>query len=85
MARIGWAPRFHNPELQRWLHRITPPVQLLWGEQDQITPPAMAQAWQAGLPDSQLVTIPDCGHLPHIEAPETAASAIATFIQEARS
>ncbi|MDP4593917.1 MAG: alpha/beta fold hydrolase [Beijerinckiaceae bacterium] len=84
-ARIGWAPRFHNPELQRWLHRITPPVQLLWGEEDTIAPPAMAQAWLAGLPDARLVTIPQCGHLPHMEAPDKTASAIISFIQEARS
>ena len=84
-ARIGWAPRFHNPELQRWLHRISPPVLLLWGDGDKIAPPAMAQAWQQGLPASRLVHIPDCGHLPHMEAQERTFTEISAFIQEAHS
>jgi pimeloyl-ACP methyl ester carboxylesterase len=83
-ARIGWAPRFHNPELQRWLHRITPRTLLVWGANDRIAPPQMAQAWQAGLPDSRLVTIPDCGHLPHMEAADRTAAEVAAFIEEAR-
>lgn len=84
-ARIGWAPRFHNPELQRWLHRISIPTLLLWGADDKIAPPAMAQAWQEGLPDSRLITLPQCGHLPHMECPEQASTDILRFIQEARS
>ncbi|MCC2097205.1 MAG: alpha/beta hydrolase [Hyphomicrobiales bacterium] len=83
-ARIGWAPRFHNPELQRWLHRVTPPALVVWGAQDRVAPPAMAEAWQDGLPDSRLVTIADCGHLPHMEAPERTSAEITSFILEAR-
>lgn len=81
-ARIGWSPRFHNPELQRWLHRVKPPVLLVWGENDVIAPPVMARAWQAGLPQSRLVTIPQCGHLPHMEAAEQTAQNITAFVEE---
>ena len=84
-ARIGWAPRFHNPELQRWLHRITMPALLLWGADDKIAPPAMAKAWQAGLPKSRLAMIPQCGHLPHMEAWQQASSHVLQFIAEAQS
>lgn len=83
-ARLGWAPRFHNPELQRWLHRIDRPALLVWGDSDRIAPPAMAKAWQAGLPNSQLVTINNCGHLPHMECMKDTHAAVTKFIGELR-
>lgn len=84
-ARLGWAPRFHNPELQRWLPRIRKPVLLVWGAEDKIAPPAMAKAWQAGLPAARLVTIRDCGHLAHMERAGEVRAAVAAFIEEARA
>ena len=33
-ARLCWHPRFHNPELERWLPRIVRPLQLIWGDCD---------------------------------------------------
>jgi pimeloyl-ACP methyl ester carboxylesterase len=84
-ARLGWAPRFHNPELQRWLHRIARPVLLVWGDEDRIAPPAMAKAWQAGLPDCRLVTIANCGHLPHMERADETHAAVVKFIEETRA
>lgn len=81
-ARLGWAPRFHNPDLQRWLHRIRRPTLLVWGESDRVAPPAMAKAWQAGLPKSKLVTIGHCGHLPHMERAEETHAAVTKFIEE---
>lgn len=79
LARIGWAPRFHNPELQRWLHRIKCPLQLIWGENDIIAPPAMAQAWLEAIPGAKLDTIAHCGHLPHIEQREQALAILSRF------
>ncbi len=84
-ARLGWAPRFHSPELQRWLHRIKLPVLLIWGEDDKIAPAAMARSWQAGLPNSHLITIPACGHLPHMERKDETYAAVAKFIGEQRA
>ena len=84
-ARLGWAPRFHNPELQRWLHRINLPVLLVWGDDDKIAPPAMAKAWQAGLPKSKLITLPACGHLPHMERADETLAAVSSFIAETRA
>jgi len=79
LARIGWAPRFHNPELQRWLHRIRCPIQLIWGEDDIIAPPAMAQAWLEAIPGAKLETISHCGHLPHIEQREQTLALLSRF------
>jgi pimeloyl-ACP methyl ester carboxylesterase len=84
-ARLCWHPRFHNPELERWLHRIAKPAQLIWGDSDQIVPPAIAEAWREGLPDAHLTVIERCGHLPQIEHPKVAADNIRAFINEACS
>jgi len=32
-ARFGWQPRFFNPRLDRWLHRVNVPTHIIWGEQ----------------------------------------------------
>jgi pimeloyl-ACP methyl ester carboxylesterase len=81
-ARLAWQPRFFNPELERWLHRIARPVQLLWGDSDRVVPPAVAESWRAQLPQARLAMIERCGHLPHIEHPTATADRIKSFIAE---
>jgi pimeloyl-ACP methyl ester carboxylesterase len=83
-ARLAWHPRFHNPELERWLHRIVRPLQLIWGDSDKIVPIVVAQAWREALPQAQLSLIEHCGHLPQIEHPAATADKIRSFIEEAR-
>src|SRR3954447_9587980 len=34
VTRLAYRPRFHNPELRKWLHRIDVPTLLIWGESD---------------------------------------------------
>jgi pimeloyl-ACP methyl ester carboxylesterase len=46
-----------------------PPVALIWGEQDSITPIAQAKALRSWMPSATLATLPDVGHIPHIENP----------------
>ncbi len=50
-ARFGWSPRFHNPRLGRWLHRIDVPALIVWGAGDRIFSPAHAAAFQAAVHD----------------------------------
>ncbi len=75
-ARFGWNPRFHNPRLGRWLHRVTIPTLIVWGAQDRIFPTVTGPAMQALIPGAQLVTIPDCGHLPHVEKMDATLAAM---------
>jgi pimeloyl-ACP methyl ester carboxylesterase len=81
-ARLAWQPRLFSPELERWLHRIKTPVQLIWGEEDRLLPIAYARAWLDKLPRAKLISLPRCGHLPHIEQADAVASAVATFSRE---
>ena len=80
-ARFGWQPRFFNPRLERWLHRVNVPTHVIWGDGDRIIPPAYAQAFHRLIPGSKLTTIPDAGHLPHVERADAVANAMHTFLQ----
>lgn len=79
-ARLGWHPRFFNPKLERWLHRVRLPTQVIWGANDRIIPPAYGEAFQRLIPGSTLTTIPDAGHLPHLEQPEMTEATIEGFL-----
>jgi pimeloyl-ACP methyl ester carboxylesterase len=69
-ARLAWEPRFHDPHLPKWLHRIKVPVTIVWGEQDKILPVGFAKEFQRLIPGAKLEIIPSCGHLPHAEKPD---------------
>jgi len=53
------------------LPAMTVPVCLIWGKNDIITPPEVAEEFKAGFPDSDLFWIEECGHAPMMEHPET--------------
>jgi pimeloyl-ACP methyl ester carboxylesterase len=80
-ARFGWQPRFFNPRLERWLHRVNVPTHVIWGDQDRIIPPAYGEAFRRLIPGSKLTTIPNAGHLPHLERADAVAKAMQTFLQ----
>jgi pimeloyl-ACP methyl ester carboxylesterase len=79
-VRLGWEPRWVNPALQRWLHRILVPTLVLWGDDDKLFPCTYASAWTEGIPNSRAEIIRDCGHLPHIEKAVETASRITAFL-----
>lgn len=80
IARVAWNPPMYNPHLAKWLHRIACPVQIIWGQQDAMLPLAYAHEFQRLIPGAALHTLPACGHLPHVEQPEQAASLVLSFI-----
>ncbi|MGE3830076.1 MAG: alpha/beta fold hydrolase [Parvibaculaceae bacterium] len=61
-----------NARLDRWsdLSRIACPTLLLWGRHDRFSPPADGLHMAGLIPHSRYVEIPDCGHLPSLEAPD---------------
>jgi pimeloyl-ACP methyl ester carboxylesterase len=80
-ARYGWQPRFFNPRLERWLHRVRVPTHVIWGDRDRIIPPAYAEAFRRLIPESRLTMIPDAGHLPHVEQHAAAVAAMQGFLR----
>ncbi len=79
VARLAWQPRFHDPQLQRWLHRIRLPTLVLWGADDRFFPPAYGEAWAKAIAGARLVVLPRCGHLPIQEQPEEFARLVGEF------
>ncbi len=80
-ALYGWRPYMHDPALAHWLHRITRPSLVLWGEEDGIVTPAYGELLAAALPNARFERIPQAAHYPQIEQPEKVAAAIERFAQ----
>jgi pimeloyl-ACP methyl ester carboxylesterase len=57
----------HN--MAKDLHKITIPVGLIWGKNDKITPPDVAEEFNKLLPHSELHWIDNCGHAAMMERP----------------
>ena len=79
-AKFGWEPRWFNPALERWLHRIRVRTLVLWGEGDKIFPSAYAKVWREQVPDVRVEIIPKCGHLPHVEQADVIAQKVLGFL-----
>ena len=83
-AKFGWEPRWYNPALERWLHRIKVPTLVIWGEQDKLFPSAYAKTWKERISGARVEIIPQCGHRPHIERLDVTASTILGFLDGGR-
>jgi pimeloyl-ACP methyl ester carboxylesterase len=81
-TKLGWQPRWYNPDLEKWLHRIKLPSLVLWGDDDKVMPPAYAKLWLAALPKARLAMIKDCGHIPQVEKQAEAIAVVRDFLKE---
>ena len=52
------------------LPKMTTPTALVWGNQDTVTPPSVAEEFLRLLPDAELFWIDRCGHAPMMEHPD---------------
>ena len=43
-TKLGWQPRWFNPDLEKWLHRIKLPSLIIWGDEDKVMPAALRRA-----------------------------------------
>jgi pimeloyl-ACP methyl ester carboxylesterase len=80
VAKFGWQPRWYNPDLEKWLHRIKLPALIVWGTDDRIMPPEYAAVWRERLPSARFVQIKECGHLPHVEHAALVARHVCDFL-----
>ncbi|WP_208346276.1 alpha/beta fold hydrolase, partial [Aetokthonos hydrillicola] len=67
----------------RWkqLQQIAPPTLILWGDTDKILGTGDASKFKRAIPQSELIWIKDCGHVPHLEQPQITTQHIVDFIQ----
>ncbi len=64
------------------LGELSVPTLVIVGTDDRITPPGDAAVLHLGIPDSALVQIPDSGHFPMREHPDTVSLLIAGFMAQ---
>ncbi len=70
------------PGLREQLATVNTPTLVLWGESDGIASTAYGQAYAAAFANARFETIPEAGHLPHIEQPARVLQHIAGFMQK---
>lgn len=63
------------------LQKIKIPTLLIWGKEDKITPPKVAEEFKQLLPHSTLVYINECGHAPMMEQPSEFNEILKAFLQ----
>jgi pimeloyl-ACP methyl ester carboxylesterase len=80
-ARLVWQPPLYNPHLAKWLHRITVPTLIVWGDDDKLIPAAYGPALQKMIPGSKLEVIKECGHVPQIECEKEFVNIVTGFIE----
>jgi pimeloyl-ACP methyl ester carboxylesterase len=67
VTRLAYKPRFYNPNLAKWLHRISVPTLLVWGDKDGLVPPEFGEAYRSAIPGSRFVVLEGAGHAPFDE------------------
>jgi pimeloyl-ACP methyl ester carboxylesterase len=83
VLRFARAAKRHNIEDR--LGHISVPTLLVWGRNDRITPPEIAERFHALLPDSRLRFLPRCGHAPMLEQPDAFNEVVAEWLTETRA
>lgn len=64
------------------LAHLQAPTLILWGQNDRILGTADAARFEQIIPDSKLIWIEQCGHVPHLEKPQIVAEQIFNWLDD---
>jgi 2-hydroxy-6-oxonona-2,4-dienedioate hydrolase len=64
------------------LHKLKAPTLLIWGKQDNVTPPFVAEKFHELIENSRLHFLDHCGHAPMMEKPEEFNAILEAFLLE---
>ncbi|MFS4417854.1 alpha/beta fold hydrolase [Maribacter sp. 2307ULW6-5] len=70
----------HN--MSKDLPKMKTPTCIIWGKEDAVTPPNVAEEFHDLLPDSELYWIEKCGHAPMMEHPEQFNQILDAWLQQ---
>lgn len=70
----------HN--MSKDLPHMQTPTCIIWGKNDSVTPPNVAEEFHALLPDSDLFWIDNCGHAPMMEHPDEFNSVLESWLKK---
>ncbi|MCC2098237.1 MAG: alpha/beta fold hydrolase [Hyphomicrobiales bacterium] len=79
VAQLAWSPRWHDPRIAKWAHRIDVPALVVWGDKDRVVPVAHAQQWHRLMAGSELEIIPNCGHAVPLEKSRQFVDRVSAF------
>jgi len=82
LCLYAWQPYMYNPQLARWLGRVSVPTLVLWGASDGIVTPAYGRAYSALIPGARFEVIDGAGHHPEIEQPRAFVERVVAFLKE---
>lgn len=69
----------YAPKLQGRIGKIISPTLLLWGDSDRMIPIQYAKEYKE-IPNIELITIKDCGHIPFVEKPMAFNKLVLNFL-----
>ena len=72
-------------EFESLLPSISVPVRIVWGERDAWLPPATAKHLHERIPGSNLVLLPDTGHLAMEDGPQEVAATLFESFTDCRN
>jgi len=64
------------------LRRLEVPTLIVWGRDDKVTPPAVAEEFKSKIAHSRLEYIEACGHAPSLERPAVFAEMLRRFLPD---
>lgn len=70
-----------RPDMTDAMRRARPPMLLVVGQEDAITPPACLEAAEEVIPDAKLLEVPHAGHLTPLEQPAIFNEAVLEFLR----
>lgn len=68
--------------LKKELHKITCNCCIIWGKQDAVTPPCVAEEFHKHIHNSSLRWINNCGHVPMLETPDEFNAILSNFYNQ---
>jgi pimeloyl-ACP methyl ester carboxylesterase len=78
ILRVSRATR--DRTVQKELSKLDLPTMIIWGEEDEITPPSTGREFQRRIKGSELQFLSNCGHAPNWEQPEAFADLLRDFL-----
>ena len=70
-----------RPDSTALLQTVDVPTLVVVGEEDEVTPPALARAMTSAIPSAAMTTIAAAGHLSALEAPSAVSRVMAEFLE----
>ena len=79
-CRLTWRPYMHDRSLPFRLGRLKDlPTLIVWGRNDEVVPTSAAEAYNASIAGSRVITLENCGHRSDVEKPAELAGHLRGF------